>query len=157
MRTNWSKKETQILIDNYPKMGGSYCASLLNKDLEQIQRKANKLKLKIKSIYTYENLNNNVKISSSFSGLARNLGLPANRGNRKTIQKYISIFNIDVSHFTFKYSTKKSKIKYELCDILVENSPYRNNSILKKRLFEKGIKKNKCELCGIGDMWKGKK
>ncbi len=155
MRANWSSKDIQILIDNYSKMGASYCASLLDKTLEQVQRKVHKLQLKIESIYTYENINNNAKISISYSDLARKLGLSPNRGNRKTIQKYISIFSVDVSHFTFKYSSKKRIIKYELCDILIENSPYRNNTSLKKRLFAEGLKENKCEFCGLGDVWMG--
>ena len=39
--------------------------------------------------------------------------------------------------------------------ILVEGSTY-NRQDLKRRLYEEGLKHRRCELCGQGEMWRGK-
>lgn len=46
-------------------------------------------------------------------------------------------------------------IKIPLSEILVKHSTYLNTSSLKKRLWSAGIKKKKCEYCGI-ESWVGK-
>jgi hypothetical protein len=43
-----------------------------------------------------------------------------------------------------------------LSEILVENSTY-SRSNLKERLFKEGLKTRRCELCGQGEVWKGRR
>jgi ribosomal protein S27AE len=40
-------------------------------------------------------------------------------------------------------------------EVLVEGSNF-NRSFLKKRLYEAGLKKRECELCGQGEIWNGR-
>lgn len=58
-----------------------------------------------------------------------------------------------------KFSYKRSALanyhaKMNINDVLVENSTYKNATVLKKRLFAEGLKEQKCEKCGIID-WQG--
>lgn len=81
-------------------------------------------------------------------------------GNRQTIKRYIEEYNIDTSHFSYRAKQNgrtKKFIKRELSDILIDNSTYYDTTKLKKRLYEEGLKKKKCEMCGQGEEWHGKK
>lgn len=80
-------------------------------------------------------------------------------GNRNTIKKYVELYNINTSHFTKKtrkFFLRSNLVKKELNEILVENSNY-DTTNLKKRLYKEGLKNPKCELCGQGEIWNGKK
>lgn len=81
-------------------------------------------------------------------------------GNRQTIKKYITEYDIDVSHFTYRAKQNgrtKTFVKRELCDILLKNSTYTDSTLLKNRLYKEGLKIKKCELCGQEEEWHGKK
>ena len=57
------------------------------------------------------------------------------------------------------YAASRDALKREappLATVLVRNSTYSRSS-LKRRLFETGIKARRCELCGQGEIWRGKK
>lgn len=104
--------------------------------------------------YNKELLENIIKECLSIADVCRKLGLVPIGGNYKTIKKYIKIYNLDKSHFTgqgwncgekYKHFGKK----YNLIDILVENSTYTNNNNIKEKLIKEGIKDNICEICGI--------
>jgi 5-methylcytosine-specific restriction endonuclease McrA len=56
--------------------------------------------------------------------------------------------------FSYKRQTQIKNKKYKIDEILVENSTYKSNHILKKRLIKEGLKEYKCEICGIRD-WNG--
>lgn len=82
----------------------------------------------------------------------------------KRLKKFIKKNNINISHFESQsekmkrlQNTKIIQPKYKLDDILVENSDYLHTNTLKQRLYKEGIKKRECELCGQGEMWRGKK
>lgn len=105
-----------------------------------------------------------VKESKTISEVIRKLGLRVAGGNFKSIKNRIKKFDIDTSHFDANFvRNEKLKshtelfIKRKLVDCLVENSDYNNRSSIKKRLFEEGLKINKCELCGQDENWYGKK
>lgn len=87
----------------------------------------------------------------SIAGVLRSLKLKPSGGNYKTIHKYISEWDIDISHFTGQLWNKG---KHKICkpakpidEILVENSNYQSYK-LAKRLLKEGIKEYKCESCG---------
>lgn len=111
--------------------------------------------------HTKEKLEEAVKNSLAIAGVCRELGLKITGGNYKTLNNKIREWGIDTSHFTgaawnqgeqFKNFGKK----YELKDILIENSPYQNTNSLKIRLYKEGVKQEKCEECGIVE-WNNKK
>jgi hypothetical protein len=153
----WQKSEENFLRLHYETKGVSYCKKILKRSEHSVKHKAASLGLNIKSKrYTKEVFTDVVKSSISYSDVARKIGLNTGHGNRKTIIKYIDLYKIDISHFTYQGNEPKVKQKINLNKILIKNSTY-NTTHLKARLYKEGIKERKCELCGQEEMWHGKK
>jgi hypothetical protein len=118
--------------------------------------------MKRKEKYSKENFENAIKNANSIKDALRNLNLRAAGGNYKIFHKYVKIYNIDTSHFISREIQNKTLLvnafikKISLNEILVENSNY-NRTSLKNRLYNEDLKERKCELCGQGEEWKGKK
>ena len=111
--------------------------------------------------HTKEALTNAVEKSLSIANVCRELGVKACGGNYKTVKAKIEEFQIDITHFTGAAWNQGVKFKpfgkkYELVDVLIENSPYKSSTKLKERLFKEGLKTEKCEVCGISE-WMDKK
>lgn len=111
--------------------------------------------------YEKSKLEEIVKNSLTLAEVCRKLKIRPVGGNYKTLNKYIKIYEIDKSHFTgqgwnsgenYKYFGKK----YDLEEIMIENSTYTSTGRLKIRLINGGLKKDICEECGITE-WNGKK
>jgi len=163
---NWSDEDIDILKKYYEINGSKYCVSLLKRNQKAIVKKARKIGLKApKNGFRYkkENLEPLVKASKTIKEVLEKMGLRAAGGNYKIINDYIKKYNIDINHFK-DYKIELNRILVErvimtqkpIDEILVENSNYSRTS-LKERLYKEGLKKNECELCGQGELWKGKK
>lgn len=108
----------------------------------------------MKTDYSKENMEKIFKESESFTDVTLKLGLGIT--NNRTLKKYISKYNIDISHFNpYKKGLEKMSKKIELKEILKENISY-PSSRLKERLYKEGLKERKCEFCGQGEEWNGK-
>lgn len=105
-----------------------------------------------KVIYTKELMEEACTNAYSIAQVCRNIGLKPLGSNYKTVRKKIAEFEIDITHFTGQ-RWNKGKAKTEetslipLTDILKENTNYRGYD-LRNRLVKKGLKENKCEICG---------
>ena len=100
-----------------------------------------------------------VKTSTSKIECLRKLGLNSNSGNYDTLNKYINLYNLDISHFTADITgltNNHNRIRIPIGEILVEHSTY-SRSKLKDRLFKEGLKERICENCGQGEDWFGGK
>lgn len=106
--------------------------------------------------YAEEILDKLVKESNSISEVTRKLGLKTYYGNRQTVKKYIELYKLDTKHFG-NYNNGRGSNSKSIEDILVKNSTYRHNTNLKKKLFDYGLKKSECEMCGQDENWNGKK
>lgn len=107
--------------------------------------------------FSKEDYENAAKVSLSYAGMCRYLGLSPRGGNYATLKNKIKEFNIDISHFTgqgwnigLKFRPQK---KFTLEEILQKDFPY-NTQNLKRRLLESGLKEHKCEKCG-NSKWNG--
>lgn len=70
------------------------------------------------------------------------------------IKKRCSELNISTDHF---YRTRPSEVKkYDLNEMLVENSTYTNLTRLKIRVINAGLLKYECAICGNPGVWNGK-
>lgn len=111
--------------------------------------------------YTKEDLKEAVSKSLSIAGVCRELKIKPCGGNYKTLHSKIKEWDINTNHFTGAAWNQGVKFKpfgkkYDLMDVLIENSPYKSSTKLKERLFKEGLKNEKCEVCGITE-WMGKK
>lgn len=93
---------------------------------------------------------------NSISDMLDAFGYSRSSGSMAKIMKeVIKEYNIDISHFKPFYRTHQKPI-YELKDILIHNSPYRNISRLKERLLKENLLEYKCAICGNKGEWNGK-
>ena len=103
-----------------------------------------------------DDLKEMVRTSITMAELMRKLGYTANRGNSfHGLKKYLDGLHIDYSHFKGKAHGTSITIKYDLKDILKENSTYSNMTKLKKRVLQNQLLEYKCAICGINE-WQGK-
>lgn len=102
--------------------------------------------------YSKEFLETVITKCNSKADLCRELGIKPVGGNYKRIDNYITIYNLDVSHFKKEPWNKGknyiSSYNKDIESILIENSTYTSTNSLKKRLIKEGYKLHKCELCG---------
>jgi hypothetical protein len=100
-----------------------------------------------------------IAASASYSEALRRLGMRPAGGNHQTLRKYAEqIWSIPTDHFDpdacHRRPTPRRAIPLE--QILVEHSTYSRGS-LKKRLYAAGLKERRCELCGQGEQWRGRR
>lgn len=109
--------------------------------------------------YSNEELILAVKKSLSIAGVCRELGIKPVGGNYKTINCKIKELSLDTSHFTGQGWNVGLKFKpskeMTLDEILVEDSPYKSSTSLKRKLLKYHVKEPKCEMCGRTE-WLGK-
>lgn len=103
--------------------------------------------------YNKSDLENAVKHSNTYIDVFRYLKLCSS--NYNFLKSKLKEYNIDVSHFN-QSKSRKGKFKKTLKQLLTKNSVI-NSSDFKKRLYEAELKQKKCELCGQGEEWYGKK
>lgn len=107
---------------------------------------------KSKYNYTPHNIVEIVNDSTSYSEVLSKLDIPRRGGNIETIKKALDKANIDYSHFTGR--AKKYNLRHKhISEYLTPNSKIESYK-LKIRLFNEGIKQNKCDKCGITE-WQG--
>jgi len=107
--------------------------------------------------YTDAQLRGAVTRSRSIRQTLIRLGIRAEGGNYKTIQRDIQRLGLDTSHFTGKGwrrgSTRSVTRTRDLSEMLTENSHVETKTI-RKRLLREGVKEHRCERCGITE-WFG--
>jgi hypothetical protein len=109
--------------------------------------------------FTQAELENAVKKSTCYVEVLRNLKMCERGNNYITLRKYIALWKINLEHFTNASQRARlylNKPPKPLEEVLTRNSDY-NRASLKKRLYETGLKKPICELCGQDENWNGKK
>lgn len=84
-----------------------------------------------------------VQESTNIMMVLNKLNLSGRGHSYDFIKKRFKMDSIDISHFIKSKSSKYENIK----DVLIENSPYKNNSSLRIRLIEEGLLKNICSNC----------
>lgn len=100
---------------------------------------------------TKEELKKIVENSKSKADICRALELVPKGGNYTTIDRLLKanglIWNKSIIPWN-KGKCYRSIQHKNIYEILIKNSSYRNTYALKLRLFNKGLKENKCEICG---------
>jgi hypothetical protein len=95
--------------------------------------------------------------SLSCSEALRRLGMCPTGGSHHILNKYAAIWGISTKHWD-PYAAVRgqgSKRRRPIEDILVQHSSFSRNH-LKERLYAEGLKTPVCELCGQGEVWRGR-
>ena len=106
--------------------------------------------------YTIEEFKKSVEESYSIAQALTKLGLSPRGGNYRVFKKFQKLYNIDTSHFTGQGHMKGKTHNFNtvpLSEILVKDYEYSSNK-LRKRLISEGLKKHRCECCGLTE-WLG--
>ena len=108
--------------------------------------------------YTEQEARAAVAASVSYAEALRRLGMRPAGGNHRTLRKYVEeIWEIPVGHFD-PHAARRAALHREpipLDEVLVERSTYSRGN-LKRRLYASGLKARECELCGQGELWRGR-
>ena len=100
-----------------------------------------------------------VRASFSVAQTLRMLGLSPTGCNYKGMYSHFRRLGLDTSHFTgqthLRGKTHSWTPKRPLAEILVQNSTYRDNTKLKRRLIKAGLLINHCYRCGLKPVWQG--
>jgi hypothetical protein len=96
--------------------------------------------------------------SRTYTEVLRRLGLRPAGGNHALLRRYVDdVWQIPTDHFDGGASARHrpSVAPRPLREILVRESTYSRGK-LKERLYREGLKKRKCEMCGQGELWRGR-
>jgi hypothetical protein len=99
-----------------------------------------------------------IAASRSWAEALRRLGYCQSGGNWKTLKKRVAELGISTDHFD-PYAASREALRSQpipLDKILIRASTY-NRTALKRRLYEARLKIPRCELCGQGEIWRGKR
>lgn len=116
--------------------------------------------------YIKEELVPIVKRCKSVSAVRRELGLSTHGASVTHLKKRLIEFGIDISHFDkstkgYKLKPHNRRKKYDVKEFTERFLKYNGaniiSDVLKKSLLEKGLLKNKCEMCGNDGEWLEKK
>lgn len=78
-------------------------------------------------------------------------------GNGKTLQRYArDVWKISTQHFDQNAKRRNPRRGLPLDELMVVNSTY-NRGSLKRRIYAEGVKDRRCELCGQGEDWRGRR
>jgi hypothetical protein len=108
--------------------------------------------------FTERQLRDAIAGSLSWAETLRKLQYKSAGGNWKTLKKYANIWRISTDHFDPEAARLRGlrRSPIPLSEILLENSTYSRNH-LKERLYSEGLKERRCELCGQGGVWRGRR
>jgi len=95
--------------------------------------------------------------SLSWTEALRRLGMCHSGGAHLILKKYAALWGVATDHFD-PYASLRGSGKQScrpLDEILVEHSSF-SRGRLKERLYEVGLKRPICEMCGQGELWRGR-
>ena len=99
-----------------------------------------------------------VEASRTLTDALRRLGMCPGGGNHATLRRYLERWSIPTDHFdpdaARRFPRRGPNLPLEV--VLTENSTY-SRGTLKRRLYREGLKQRRCELCGQGEEWEGRR
>jgi hypothetical protein len=110
--------------------------------------------------YTEQEARTAIAASHSYAEALRRVGLRPAGGNHALFRKYVDqVWRIPTDHFDPSHASRTGERRHKprpLSEILVEGSGY-PRAKLKARLYREGLKQPICELCGQGEIWRGRR
>lgn len=107
--------------------------------------------------YTEQEARQAIAASKSWAESLRRLGLCTTGGAWRILKKYAEIWDISTAHFDprARCVERLKRRRRPLSEVLVEESDYPRKDV-KRRLLAEGLKEPHCEMCGQGEIWRGK-
>jgi hypothetical protein len=107
--------------------------------------------------YTEDEARTAIAASKSWAESLRRLGLCSTGGAWRVLKKYAEVWEISTDHFDPDASrlANLKRRQRPLSEVLVRNSSYPRKNV-KRRLLAEGLKGPRCELCGQGEIWRGR-
>src|SRR3954453_7122501 len=109
--------------------------------------------------YTDQEAREAIGASLSFSDALRRLGMRPAGGNHRTLKLLAERLGVPTPlfapHAPQREALRAASRPIPLEDILVRGSTY-NRYDLKRRLYAGGLKERACEVCGQGEIWRGR-
>lgn len=98
-----------------------------------------------------------IAASHSASEALRRLGMCPSGGSHQVLKRHAARWGISTDHWDPYAATRGHGALRQrpLDEILIEHSTF-SRGHLKERLYEKGLKRPECELCGQGEAWRGR-
>jgi hypothetical protein len=108
--------------------------------------------------YNREEAETAIRESTNYSEALRRLGLRPAGGNHALFRHWIEVWQISTDHFDPNLGRRAGlgKKAVPLREVMVEKSSY-SRAHLKSRLFREGLKTRRCEVCGQGETWRGRR
>jgi len=159
-KNRWLEDEISILKENYNKGMNFICKLLPRHTIGSIKKKSKLLRLNVDKDNLYfdvEIISSIVKESISLAEVFRKLKKSKSGDSYKTLKKFISRNNIDISHFDPWRNNKNNNHQEKPISYWLNEGTNINSSHLKDKLYKYNLKERKCELCGQDEMWNGKK
>jgi hypothetical protein len=102
-----------------------------------------------------------IAASRSYTEAVRRLGMCASGGGYLILKKYAALWSIPTDHFDpdgarLAGLQAAHRRATPLAELLVEGR-FTQGARLKARLYEAGLKQPRCELCGQGEEWRGRR
>jgi hypothetical protein len=99
--------------------------------------------------------------SRSFAEALRRLDMCATGNNWRTLRYAVEMWRIPVAHFDPHAASRDALLRNQrtatpLAEVLVEGSSF-SRVQLKQRLYAEGLKQPVCEMCGQGELWRGRR
>ena len=90
--------------------------------------------------------------STCWADALRFLGYAVKGANYRTLQRWVARWGIPTDHFdpNPRRAASNAARATPLEQVLTKDSSYSNRGRLKRRLYEAGLKRRYCELCGRG-------
>jgi hypothetical protein len=108
--------------------------------------------------YTEQEARTAIAASRSWAEALRRLAFCHTGGNGAVLKRRAAQWGISTAHFD-PHAASIEALRRDptpLSEVLIIGSTYSRAS-LKRRLFEAGLKQRRCELCGQGELWRGKR
>ena len=111
--------------------------------------------------YSEDQAREAIAASLSWTEALRRLDMCPSGGGYKILQKYAALWSISTEHFDPWAANRDAlrrarKQRTPLEELLVEGTHVRSAG-LKERLYEAGLKQRRCENCGQGEIWQGRR
>ncbi len=106
--------------------------------------------------YTEAELRAVVPGATNLTQVLRHFGLRPAGGNHRPLRRWVDEWGIPTDHFVGTPVGPPRREPIPLDEVLVAGSTYQR-AMLKRRLFDTGLKQRRCEMCGQGETWHGRR